>query len=56
MLVNKSNPVKKILTISGSSSGEVSYRMIANRHDWMNWPTIIPDGPVSDADALKEKK
>jgi hypothetical protein len=35
------NPEKNTLTIYGTSSGEVSYRLTANRHDWKQWPTLV---------------
>ncbi len=37
------NPKENTLTISGSSGGEVSYRLTANRFDWMDWSTLYTE-------------
>jgi len=34
------DPTSKTLTIHGSQAGEVSYRMTANRYDWMKWGNL----------------
>ena len=49
------DPIKKTLTISGTSFGEVSYRFTANRFDWKNWGNLYSkeDHPV---EPLTEKK
>lgn len=31
-------PSENKLLIHGEKEGEVSYRLIANRHDWQDWP------------------
>ncbi|MBA7639056.1 hypothetical protein ES703_46712 [subsurface metagenome] len=42
------NPFENTLTIHGESSGEVSYRMTANRFDWMNWSNLyLEDNDVT---------
>jgi hypothetical protein len=34
------NPEKNTLTIHGTQTGEVSYRMTANRFDWSKWNNL----------------
>ena len=37
------NPEKNTLTIHGSQTGEVSYRMTANRFDHADWSNLYLD-------------
>jgi len=49
----KKDPVMNIITIYGSASGEVSYRMTSNRYDSGNWDNIAKE-PVG-GEGVKEK-
>ena len=38
------NPTENTLKISGDQSGEVSYRLTANRFDWRKWTKYAEAG------------
>ncbi|MDP3992548.1 MAG: hypothetical protein Q8P79_03530, partial [Nanoarchaeota archaeon] len=47
------DPVKKTITIHGSHSGEVSYRLTSNRYDWKS---LVNYKPVSPGHIIPEEK